>query len=89
MPSSSRSRAWTNDGASGGPDSISIILLWLKTDDNYQRWSSGDNKVLLYREILAVFLSNGIEHRTWSGKKGNIYKLHGMMLIPSHYAIQM
>ncbi|EFP81026.1 hypothetical protein PGT21_018058 [Puccinia graminis f. sp. tritici] len=63
MPSRTRGISWINDGAPGGKDSLSLLFEWLKSGNNYARWQSGDDKISLYRDLLAVFMSHGITHR--------------------------
>jgi hypothetical protein len=55
---------WETDGINGGPSSMRILLDWLSSQDNWERWAGvGATKRILAEEILQVMRSHGINHR--------------------------
>ncbi|KAG7393330.1 hypothetical protein PHYPSEUDO_009534, partial [Phytophthora pseudosyringae] len=58
------SRFWNADAADpDSPTSIDVLLQWLTTPGNYQRWQT-ERKQTLYEEIMACMAENGLTHRT-------------------------
>jgi len=70
--------AWDKDG-SDGQSSIRVILDWLSTEGNYQRWrgdtKGGANKTTLANEILNEMVKSGITHRDVKGIQTKIQEL--------------
>ncbi|KAA1122118.1 hypothetical protein PGTUg99_028641 [Puccinia graminis f. sp. tritici] len=70
--------AWEKDGE-GGNSSIIILLDWLATEGNYQRWrgdtKNGSTKAALANEILADMAEVGITHRDNKGIQTKIQEL--------------
>ncbi|OAV86381.1 hypothetical protein PTTG_29940 [Puccinia triticina 1-1 BBBD Race 1] len=58
---------WDRDGVDGGNSSMDIVLEWLSSDSNYQRWrgdlEEGKTKKSLCSEILQIMIASGITHR--------------------------
>jgi hypothetical protein len=66
MPATcTRDICWDTDGVNGGPSSITILLQWLATNNNYIRWCSTDLKRPLCEEILLEMNRHGIHHRSF------------------------
>ncbi|KAA1090995.1 hypothetical protein PGT21_020071 [Puccinia graminis f. sp. tritici] len=55
--------SWDTDGVNNGPSSMTILLTWLGTNNNYVRWRSAASKCALCHEILAEMRLQGIHHR--------------------------
>ncbi|KNF02363.1 hypothetical protein PSTG_04271 [Puccinia striiformis f. sp. tritici PST-78] len=51
MSEEARERQW-EDESTGGLSSMSILLLWLATPGNWQRWLSSNDRMGLMSEIL-------------------------------------
>ncbi|KAA1105797.1 hypothetical protein PGT21_019927 [Puccinia graminis f. sp. tritici] len=67
---------WDRDGVNGGDSSIDIVLDWLSTGNNYERWR-GDNekgmtKTRLCSEIVHIMNQKGIRHRDTKGVRQKI-----------------
>ncbi|PLW10207.1 hypothetical protein PCASD_22756 [Puccinia coronata f. sp. avenae] len=62
---------WERDGVDGGDSSMTILLNWITSDSNYQRWRGdtehGKTKKSLCSEILEILKENGIHHRDTKG----------------------
>ncbi|KAA1066680.1 hypothetical protein PGT21_021994 [Puccinia graminis f. sp. tritici] len=56
--------SWDTDGVDGGPSSITILLNWLATNNNYERWRTTNSKKVMCDEIILEMSQNGIRHRT-------------------------
>jgi len=41
---------WNNDGPISESNSMAVMIDWLATGDNYNRWLSGDKKMVLQNE---------------------------------------
>ena len=69
--------SWERDGVDGGDSSITIILDWLGTGNNYLRWrgdvEGGITKTRLCSEILQIMQEHGITHRDSKGFSVPIY----------------
>ena len=69
---------WDKDGQDG-QSSIQIILDWLGTKGNYQKWrgdtKGGATKTALATKILAEMKKNGINHRDAKGIQTKIQEL--------------
>lgn len=65
-------RGWTTDHAhAGGKSSMGIVLDWLTTPGNYERWrATASNKSALSGEIVQIMHQAGIFHR----KPTDVYK---------------
>lgn len=55
---------WDTDGVNGGPSSITILLRWLSTNNNYERWCLHPIKRAMCDEILMEMNHHGISHRS-------------------------
>ncbi|KAA1098689.1 hypothetical protein PGTUg99_007083 [Puccinia graminis f. sp. tritici] len=66
-----RLQPWSTDGVDGGPSSITILLKWLATNRNYERWlgRGGESKRELSAEILTEMRRNGIHHWDYHGTR--------------------
>ncbi|KAA1097914.1 hypothetical protein PGT21_023875 [Puccinia graminis f. sp. tritici] len=78
MQSKTKKKAipWDRDGVNGGESSIDIVLDWLSTGNNYERWR-GDNekgmtKTRLCSEIVHIMNQKGIRHRDTKGVRQKI-----------------
>ena len=62
------SKLWNNDAVNGGPTSESVLLDWLTTQGNYDRYtgdsSTGESKEVLLSEIQQKLRDAGITWRT-------------------------
>ncbi|KAA1103087.1 hypothetical protein PGT21_006209 [Puccinia graminis f. sp. tritici] len=65
LPPMVRQPSWSGDGVDGGPSSITVLLNWLATNNNYVRWRQGESKRDLSSEILMEMRRNGIQHRDY------------------------
>ncbi|KAG3154152.1 hypothetical protein PI126_g9774 [Phytophthora idaei] len=66
MPRSRRAR-WQNDGPDDSVSSLSVLLDWLTTEVNYNKWrggdkQSGETKVVLAAQISTLIHEKGITH---------------------------
>jgi hypothetical protein len=63
---------WERDAVDGGSSSMEIVLDWLTTGSNYQRWrgnlEEGKTKKSLCAKIIEIMKNNGINHRDAKGK---------------------
>ena len=63
---------WEKDGVDGGKSSMSILLNWLTTSNNYQRWrgdkAHGTTKKSICSEIIQLMVAQGINHRDVKGQ---------------------
>jgi hypothetical protein len=63
---------WERDGVDGGDSSMTILLNWITSDSNYQRWRGNTEhrktKKSLCSEILEILKENGIHHRNTKGE---------------------
>ncbi|KAL3668476.1 hypothetical protein V7S43_006559 [Phytophthora oleae] len=70
---------WDADGINGSPSSLKLILQWLAAPGNAARWllsvQTLGARVKISKEIYALFLSHGIEHRTHKGVYNKLFKL--------------
>ncbi|POW16313.1 hypothetical protein PSTT_01435, partial [Puccinia striiformis] len=78
-----KSILWDRDGVNGGLSSIEIILCWITTGKNYEKWrgdkEEGKSKVRLLTEINKLMNESGIFHREPRGirqKIGELQKLY-------------
>ncbi|KAF0707606.1 Aste57867_6580 [Aphanomyces stellatus] len=60
---------WTKDAVAGGMSSLDVVISWMTTETNYNRWKGGDKysgttKAGLASEIVGKLHTNGIHHRT-------------------------
>ncbi|OAV85259.1 hypothetical protein PTTG_30658, partial [Puccinia triticina 1-1 BBBD Race 1] len=58
--------SWSSDGVNGGPPSMTILIDWMSTGDNYQRWhglGSQAAKRAMSQEILRELAVYGINNR--------------------------
>ncbi|KAI9629981.1 hypothetical protein KEM48_012391 [Puccinia striiformis f. sp. tritici PST-130] len=62
-PWTTRQIAWDCDGDEGHPPSITVLLNWLKRDNNYARWRQDTTKVTIRWEVVAELNTHGIGHR--------------------------
>ncbi|KAA1122116.1 hypothetical protein PGTUg99_028563 [Puccinia graminis f. sp. tritici] len=68
---------WETDGINGGPPSMRILLDWLSSQDNWQRWVGfGVTRRILAEEILQVMRSHGINHRHRVAVIDMVHQLH-------------
>ncbi|OAV87926.1 hypothetical protein PTTG_04338 [Puccinia triticina 1-1 BBBD Race 1] len=70
---------WDRDGVNGGESSIEIVLEWLATGTNYERWRGdgerGRTKTRLCLEIVQLMNLRGITHRDTKGVRQKISDL--------------
>ncbi|KAG1710291.1 hypothetical protein DVH05_017295 [Phytophthora capsici] len=60
---------WDKDGFDGGLPSVEVLLNWMTTEGNYDKWrgsdrNNGNTKEFLLKEIVAALKTVGIEHRS-------------------------
>ncbi|KAA1113288.1 hypothetical protein PGT21_027261 [Puccinia graminis f. sp. tritici] len=67
-----RGRSWYLDAVNGGPTSMDILVTWLSTPGNYDRWLStpipGPHREDFCTEIVEIMQQHGIHHRNAMGK---------------------
>ncbi|OAV91082.1 hypothetical protein PTTG_28091 [Puccinia triticina 1-1 BBBD Race 1] len=60
-----QSLPWSSDGHEGGPPSMTVLIDWLTTGNNYLHWhtsESQESKRALCRDILEELAAKGIHH---------------------------
>ncbi|KAG1710166.1 hypothetical protein DVH05_017172 [Phytophthora capsici] len=60
---------WDRDGVNEGKSSLQVVLDWLSTETNYNKWrgsdrNSGNTKEALLKEIVSELSAVGINHRS-------------------------
>ncbi|KAG7393146.1 hypothetical protein PHYPSEUDO_012482 [Phytophthora pseudosyringae] len=68
-PAKKKSIFWDKDGVDGGKSSVDVVIDWMTTEANYNRWrgsdhNNGNTKEALLKESVAALKSVGIEHRS-------------------------
>lgn len=70
---------WDSDHVNG-KSSVDIVLEWLTTESNYDRWKAGViPKSQLCEEVLAMMQEQGIQHRTRANIYRKIYSIEASM----------
>ncbi|EFP86500.2 uncharacterized protein PGTG_12456 [Puccinia graminis f. sp. tritici CRL 75-36-700-3] len=71
-----RGRSWYLDAVNGGPTSMDILVTWLSTPGNYDRWLStpipGPHREDFCTEIVEIMQQHGIHHRNAMGINNRI-----------------
>ncbi|KAA1118024.1 hypothetical protein PGT21_029898 [Puccinia graminis f. sp. tritici] len=78
-------RSWHLDAVNGGLSSMAILVTWLSTPGNYERWLSTpisrNQREEFCTEIVEIMQQHGIHHRNPIGKS-YILHLHGSRANP-------
>ncbi|KAJ8330739.1 hypothetical protein QVD99_005620 [Batrachochytrium dendrobatidis] len=72
--------SWDDDAVDGGKTSVQILVDWLITPGNYERWRKAGltgpvTKTSLLEEMVPVFVQNGILHRSASNIGSKVFNL--------------
>ncbi|KAH9473612.1 hypothetical protein Pst134EA_000693 [Puccinia striiformis f. sp. tritici] len=74
-----KSILWDRDGVNGGSSSIELVIQWLITGNNYERWrgdtEEGKSKAQFLSEINQIMIKKGILHRDAKGIRQKIADL--------------
>ncbi|KAG7390746.1 hypothetical protein PHYPSEUDO_006865 [Phytophthora pseudosyringae] len=68
---------WDRDGVNDGKSSLQVVLVWLATETNYNKWrgsdrNNGNTKEALLKEIVAELRAVGIAHRATGDVRAGI-----------------